>query len=118
VITIGIDPHKTSVTAAALDPASEILGHRRLAYTAKTARQLLAWADRWPDRTWAVEGAAGLGHGVAQQLVAAGERVVPAGKLSPRYIGRCVFGRVRGFSALRGGSRTSRGGVMLTFCDV
>jgi transposase len=76
VITIGIDPHKTSVTAAALGPGNEILAHRRLAYTAKTATQLLAWADRWPERSWAVEGAAGLGLGVAQQLVAAGERVV------------------------------------------
>lgn len=85
MITIGIDPHKASITAAALDPASELLGQRRLAYTAKTGQQLVAWAERWPDRTWAIEGAAGLGHGVAQQLLAAGERVldVPA-KLAAR----------------------------------
>ena len=85
MITIGIDPHKASITAAALDPASELLGQRRLAYTAQTAQQLLVWAERWPDRIWAVEGAAGLGHGVAQQLLAAGERVldVPA-KLAAR----------------------------------
>jgi transposase len=30
----------------------------------------------WPERTWAVEGAGGLGHLLAQQLVAAGERVL------------------------------------------
>jgi transposase len=30
----------------------------------------------WPERTWAVEGAGGLGHLLAQQLVAAGEQVV------------------------------------------
>jgi transposase len=30
----------------------------------------------WPERTWAVEGASGLGHLLAQQLVAAGERVL------------------------------------------
>jgi transposase len=33
------------------------------------------WAAGWPERTWAVEGAGGLGHLLAQQLVAAGERV-------------------------------------------
>jgi len=40
------------------------------------AGTLLAWAAAWPERTWAVEGAAGLGHLLAQQLVAAGEQVV------------------------------------------
>src|SRR5262249_27038718 len=34
------------------------------------------WAAGWPGRVWAVGGAAGLGHLLAQQLVAAGERVV------------------------------------------
>jgi len=76
MIVIGIDPHKASVTAAALGPTSEALGHRRLASTAKSAAQLISWAEPWPERLWAVEGAAGLGHGVAQQLVALGEQVV------------------------------------------
>ena len=30
----------------------------------------------WPERAWAVEGAGGLGHLLAQQLLAAGERVL------------------------------------------
>jgi transposase len=34
------------------------------------------WAQAWPQRTWAVEGAGGVGHLLAQQLVAAGERVL------------------------------------------
>jgi transposase len=34
------------------------------------------WAADWPERTWAVEGARGLGHLLAQQLLAAGERVL------------------------------------------
>jgi hypothetical protein len=41
---------------------------------AAQAQRLLAWAQRWPERTWAIEGAAGLGHLLAQQLLAAGER--------------------------------------------
>ncbi len=39
-------------------------------------KRLLEWADAWPERTWAVEGAGGLGHLLAQQLLAAGERVL------------------------------------------
>src|SRR5207249_6139979 len=38
--------------------------------------RLLAWAAAWPERTWAIEGAGGLGHLLAQQLLAAGERVL------------------------------------------
>ena len=30
----------------------------------------------WPERTWAIEGAAGLGHLLAQQLLGLGERVL------------------------------------------
>jgi transposase len=84
-ITIGIDPHKASITAAALTPTSVTLGHRRIPSTTRTADALLAWAQDWPERIWAVEGASGLGHGVAQALTDAGERVldVPA-KLAAR----------------------------------
>ena len=37
---------------------------------------MLRWAQRWPERSWAIEGATGLGHLLAQQLLAAGERVL------------------------------------------
>jgi transposase len=85
VITIGIDPHKRSLTAAALDPHSRLLAELRLPATSQAGRQLLAWAEQWPERRWAVEGAGGLGRGVAQLLVGAGESVldVPA-KLAAR----------------------------------
>lgn len=85
LVTIGIDPHKASVTAVALDHSSSTLGHRRLSSSTRTAAALIIWAHDWPERLWAVEGASGLGHGVAQALVAAGECVVdvPA-KLSAR----------------------------------
>jgi transposase len=85
MIVIGIDPHKASITAAALGPTSQTLDHKRLAMSTKTAAHLLVWATAWPERLWAVEGAAGLGHGVAQQLIAAGEKVVDVpGKLAAR----------------------------------
>jgi transposase len=80
VITIGIDPHKASLTAVAVDPSGTRLGHRRLLVNAGMVSQLVAWAAGWPGRRFAVEGAYGLGRPIAQQLAAVGEQVldVPA----------------------------------------
>ncbi len=65
---IGIDPHKASHTAAAIGPGEEPLGQVRIPASVSQARQLVAWAAGWPERTWAVEGATGLGSPLAQQL--------------------------------------------------
>jgi transposase len=73
---IGVDPHKASHTAVAISAAEEPLGELRVRACAAQAERLLAWAAAWPQRTWAVEGAGGLGHLLAQQLLAAGERVL------------------------------------------
>jgi transposase len=76
MVTIGIDPHKASHTAVALDPSGEMLGELRVVADASMLRRVRRWASSWPQRVWAIEGAAGLGRLLAQQLVAAGERVV------------------------------------------
>ena len=76
VVMIGVDPHKGSHTAVVIGAAEELLGQLRVRACAAQAEQLLAWAAAWPQRTWAVEGAGGLGHLLAQQLVAAGELVL------------------------------------------
>jgi transposase len=76
MVTIGIDPHKASHTAVALDSSGEMLGELRVVADASMLRRLWRWASSWPQRVWAIEGAAGLGRLLAQQLVAAGERVV------------------------------------------
>jgi len=85
VITIGIDPHKSSLTAVAVEPNGQTHRPIRAVVDKTTPEMLLAWAAQWPERQWAVEGATGLGRGIAQQLVAAGEAVldVPA-KLAAR----------------------------------
>jgi transposase len=75
-VIIGIDPHKGSHTAVALDRAENRLDQLRVRATPEQVDQLRRWASAWPDRTWAVEGARGLGHLLAQQLLACGERVV------------------------------------------
>jgi transposase len=76
VITIGIDPHKATVTAVAVGADGQQLASARLRVTATMGAELLDWAAEWPQRRWAVEGASGLGRGVAQRLAAAGEVVV------------------------------------------
>src|SRR6266581_8252062 len=75
-VMIGVDPHKGSHTAVAIGAGEEPLGELRVDACPSQAGTLLGWAAAWPQRTWAVEGAAGLGHLLAQQLVAAGEQVL------------------------------------------
>ena len=76
VVMIGVDPHKASHAAAAISAAEGPLGEVRVRACAVQAERLLGWAAAWPDRAWAVEGAGGGGHLLAQQLLAAGERVL------------------------------------------
>jgi transposase len=75
-VMIGVDPHKASHTAVVINAAEEPLGQLRVRASAVQAERLLAWAQAWPERIWAVEGAGGLGHLLAQQLLSAGERVL------------------------------------------
>ena len=75
-VMIGVDPHKATHTAVAISAAEEPLGELQVRACAAQAERLLAWATAWPQRTWAIEGAGGLGHLLAQQLLAAGERVL------------------------------------------
>jgi transposase len=73
---IGIDPHKGSHTAVAIDRDETKLGELRLRSSKSQCDRLLEWAADFPQRRWAIESAAGLGYLLAQQLVAAGEDVV------------------------------------------
>src|SRR5438046_9953364 len=75
-VMTGTGPHKGSHTAVAAGAAGEPLGKLRVRACPDQAGKLAAWAQAWPERTWAVEGARGLGRLLARQLVAAGERVL------------------------------------------
>ena len=75
-ITIGIDPHKASHTAVAIDNSEHVLDEIRVRACEAQAEQLRCWAAPFPDRVWAIESARGLGYLLAQQLVAVGETVV------------------------------------------
>ncbi|OYD61287.1 IS110 family transposase [Rhodococcus sp. OK302] len=77
MIIIGIDPHKSTHTATSLEPATNTdLGSLRIEATLAEYTRLLTWSKTWPQRTWAIENAEGLGHHLAQWLLAAGESVL------------------------------------------
>ena len=75
-IIIGIDPHKATHTAVAIDDTEQPLAQFELAADRCQTMRLLAWAAPFEDRAWAVESADGLGKLLAQQLVAQGEHVI------------------------------------------
>jgi transposase len=84
-VMIGVDPAKRSHAMAVLDQRETQLGALRVGNDSAGYRDMVRLARRWPERTWAVEGAAGVGVQLAQRLVADGETVldVPP-KLSTR----------------------------------
>jgi transposase len=74
MIVIGVDVHKQSLTAAAVDETGRLLAERTLA---GAEDGLLAWAaalDR--ERLWAVEDCRHVSGAVERQLLAAGEQLV------------------------------------------
>lgn len=74
---IGVDPHKSSHTATAVDPATNTtLASVRVDASLAGYRELVRWATQFPDRRWAIEGARGLGRHLAQWLVARDQVVV------------------------------------------
>ena len=53
MIVIGIDPHKSTHTATALDPATNSeVGTLRIEASVFDYRRLMSWAKAWPQRRW------------------------------------------------------------------
>ncbi len=79
-VMIGVDPHKASHTAVAIDGSEVELAKLKVRASKRQACSCSTWATPFEDRTWAIESAGGLGYLLAQQLLAAGEHVldVPA----------------------------------------
>lgn len=76
-VIIGIDPHKTTHMAVAIDGDEQPIGQLEVLADRCQMQRLLAWAAPLGDeRMWAIESAAGLGKLLSQQLLAAGEHVV------------------------------------------
>jgi len=75
-VVIGIDPHKQTHQAVAVDSTESELARLEVRAPKRQVDQLVRWAAPFPERTWAIESAGGLGYLLAQQLVDAGEHVV------------------------------------------
>jgi len=74
---IEVDPHKSSLTATAVDAATDTpVASLRVDASLAGYRDLLRWGKQFDGRRWAVEGARGLGRHRAQWLVARDESVV------------------------------------------
>jgi transposase len=78
VIVIGVDPHKQTHTAAAVDAAvGELLGDRTAKARAAGHEQLLVWARALgEERLWALEDCRHVSVTLERFLLASGERVV------------------------------------------
>ena len=72
---IGIDPHKATHTAVAIDDDENVIDEFTLEAADDQVERLTDWAAGYEKREWAVESANGLGYLVARQLVACGETV-------------------------------------------
>jgi transposase len=76
MVIIGVDPHKRIHVASVVEPATN---HQVAALQIEASlagyRRLLRWADKFGERSWAVENTRGLGCHLAQWLLARGEAV-------------------------------------------
>ena len=124
-VMIGIDPHKRSHTAVALDEHDEMLDQMRIDADPRQVRRLLDWAARWPDRVWAIENATGWGGCCHASSSTPANRSVTSPRHSRRRSGSCpgpgtrptptTHVRPRSRDATRGcsGGRAGRGAQLL-----
>ena len=75
LVMIGIDPHKATHTAVAVDDDENVIGEFTIRSSNNQAERLTGWAEGFGNREWAVESANGLGYLIGQQLVGCGETV-------------------------------------------
>lgn len=58
-VVIGMDPHKRSVTIEVMTGDEQVLGGRRFGTDVTGFKAMSEFVKQWPDRVWAIEGAAG-----------------------------------------------------------
>ena len=58
-VVIGMDPHKRSVAIEVMDARETVLGGGRFSTDMAGYRSMSEYLKRWPDKVWAIEGAAG-----------------------------------------------------------
>jgi transposase len=77
MMVIGVDPHKSTHTATAVDPqTNRAVASVRIQASLTEYRRMLMWARQFEQRRWAVENAEGLGRHLSSWLLARGEQVI------------------------------------------
>jgi transposase len=97
MVVIGIDPHKRSHTAVAVDEASRKLGQLTVNADDEGFLRLWAWAGRFgTQRRWAVEDGRGVAGRLVRTLIGQGASVV---WVPPKLMAQCrASARTRGKS--------------------
>ncbi len=97
MVTIGVDPHKQTHTAAAVDPLGVQVAHRTAPARPAGNGQLLEWARALDcERVWAVEDVRNVSGSLERFLIDRGETVV---RLAPQLMAGARRGvRTRGKS--------------------
>ena len=76
MVTIGVDPHKSSHTFVAVDGNGRKLAEKTCSAKAEGDLEALRWAGQWPERAWALENCRHLVRRLERDLLVAGEAVV------------------------------------------
>lgn len=77
MVVVGVDPHKHTHTAVAVDENGRKLGHLTVKARPGGHRQLLKWAGNFPGPlVWGVEDCRQVGGRLVRDLITAGEEVV------------------------------------------
>lgn len=96
MVVIGIDAHKGTHTAVAVDEVGRKLVSKTVKATSDGHLQLVQWARQWPQRSFAVEDCRHLTRRLESDLLGAGERLV---RVPPQLMaGARRSGRERGKS--------------------
>jgi transposase len=76
MVIIGVDSHKPTHTFVAVDDVGRKLAEKTLPATTEGHLDALAWAQRWPERNWALEDCRHLTRRLESDLLVGGEAVI------------------------------------------
>ena len=111
MVMVGIDAHKETFTAVAVDEVGRRVAERTFKSTSDGCYELVRWASRWPERRFAVEDCRHLTRRLESDLLIAGETLV---RVYPRLMaGERRGDRERGKSDRRrfGGGQSGSAGT-------
>jgi len=76
MVIIGTDSHKRTHTFVVVDEVGRKLAEKTLPATTQGHLEALEWAERWPERHWAIEDCRHLTRRLESDLLAGGEAVL------------------------------------------